>query len=161
MINVRTKGHKEATKKVWSRQSGRWTQSCRQTGTHSDRRGRSYLLNLLVAGRHGRENATKFKRQEKMFRASKIIEEDPETWAKKITNQKEKVLPETKILRWDKLLFVCFTCTLIWKSTRAENKTFWGQTASCHRDSVVFTFLWSDCIISFRPSSCVASKPEF
>lgn len=51
-----------------------------RTDGRTDRRGRSYLLNLLVAGRHGRENATKFKRLEKkMFRASKIIEEDPET----------------------------------------------------------------------------------
>lgn len=50
-----------------------------QTDGWTDREGRSYLLNLLGAGRHGRENATKFKRQEKMFRASKIIEEDPDT----------------------------------------------------------------------------------
>lgn len=55
------------------RQTDRWT------GTQTGRRGRSYLLNLLVARRHGRENATKFKRGGKMFRASKIIKEDPET----------------------------------------------------------------------------------
>lgn len=68
------KGVKQAVRQVDTE-----LQTDSYTVRQTDRRGRSYLLNLLVAGRHGRENATKFKRQEKMFRASKIIEEDPET----------------------------------------------------------------------------------
>lgn len=75
---MRTKQQREATQRCEA--GGR-------AGEHrdgwTDRQGRSYLLNLLVAGRHGRKNATKVKRQgKKMLRASKIIEEDPETWAK-------------------------------------------------------------------------------
>lgn len=62
-----------------AKQAGGHRAADTQTDRLTDRRGRSYLLNLLVAGRHGRENATKFRRLEKIFRASKIIEEDPET----------------------------------------------------------------------------------
>lgn len=45
---AKKKGVKQA-----DRQTDRWTRSV-------DRRGRSYLLNFLVARRHGRENATEF-----------------------------------------------------------------------------------------------------
>lgn len=57
---MRTKQQREATQRCEA--GGR-------AGEHrdgwTDRQGRSYLLNLLVAGRHGRKNATKVKRQGK------------------------------------------------------------------------------------------------
>ncbi len=82
-----TKWYNEANKRCRAgSQAGGHRAAGRQTDRQTVRRGSSYLLNLLVAGRHGRENATKFKRQEKKFRASKIIEEDPETWENKIIN---------------------------------------------------------------------------
>lgn len=60
LINMRTKQQREATQRCEA--GGR-------AGEHrdgwTDRQGRSYLLNLLVAGRHGRKNATKVKRQGK------------------------------------------------------------------------------------------------